>query len=90
MVHGLSQRDAAALRRTGSRYSIFAESITACLLPILLYTTDPLGRPTLGPPREGPQTEEFLRTAYQDIPMVIPAIRDFWMPQRLKQADRQA
>jgi uncharacterized protein len=60
------------------------------LLPILLYTTDPLGRPTLGPPRKGPKTEEFLRTAYQDIPMVIPAIRDFWMPQRLKQADRQA
>jgi uncharacterized protein len=60
------------------------------LLPILLYTTDPLGRPTLGPPRKGPKTEEFLRTAYHDIPMVIPAIRDFWMPQRLKQADNQA
>ena len=59
------------------------------LLPILLYCTDPLGRPMLGPPREGPQTEEFLRTAYQDIPIVIPAIRNFWMPQRLKQADRQ-
>jgi uncharacterized protein len=60
------------------------------LLPILLYTTDPLGRPTLGPPREGPEAEEFLRTTYQDIPRLIPAIRDFWMPQRLKQADRQA
>ncbi len=60
------------------------------LLPILLYTTDPFGRPTLGPPREGPETEEFLRTTYQDIPLMIPAIRDFWMPQRLRQADRQA
>ena len=59
------------------------------LLPILLYCTDPLGRPMLGPPREGPETEEFLRTAYQDIPIVIPAIRDFWMPQRLRQDDRQ-
>ncbi len=59
------------------------------LLPILLYTTDPLGRPMLGPPREGPETEEFLRTTYQDIPLVIPAIQDFWMPQRLKQAGRQ-
>ena len=59
------------------------------LLPILLYCTDPLGRPMLGPPREGPETEDFLRTAYHDIPLVIPAIRDFWMPQRLKQA-RQA
>ena len=60
------------------------------LLPILLYCTDPLGRPMLGPPRKGPETEQFLRTAYQDIPLVIPAIRDFWMPQRLKQASRQA
>ena len=60
------------------------------LLPILLYCTDPLGRPMLGPPRKGPETEQFLSTAYQDIPLVIPAIRDFWMPQRLKQASRQA
>lgn len=45
------------------------------LLPILLYCTDPLGRPMLGPPREGPETERFLRTAYHDIPLVIPAIR---------------
>ena len=58
------------------------------LLPILLYCTDPLGEPMLGPPRKGPETEEFLRTAYRDIPIVIPAIRDFWMPQRIKQADR--
>jgi uncharacterized protein len=59
------------------------------LLPILLYCTDPLGRPMLGPPREGPETQEFLRTAYQDIPILIPAIREFWMPQRLRQAGRQ-
>ena len=59
------------------------------LLPILLYCNDPLGRPMLGPPREGPETEEFLRTAFHDIPLVIPAIRDFWMPQRLKQDCRQ-
>jgi len=59
------------------------------LLPILLYCTDPLGRPMLGPPREGPETEHFLRTAYQDIPLVVPAIRDLWMPQRVKQADPQ-
>lgn len=60
------------------------------LLPILLCCTDPLGRPMLGPPRKGPETEQFIRTAYQDIPLVIPAIRDFWMPQRLKHDDRQA
>ena len=33
------------------------------LLPILLYCSDPLGRPMLGPPREGPETDQFLRTA---------------------------
>jgi uncharacterized protein len=60
------------------------------LLPILLYCTDPLGRPMLGPPREGPETEQFLRTAYQNIPLVIPAIRDFCMTQRLAQDSRQA
>jgi uncharacterized protein len=60
------------------------------ILPILLYCTDPLGQPMLGPPRKGPETEQFIRTAYHDIPLVIPAIRDFWMPQRLKKAERQA
>ena len=60
------------------------------ILPILLYCTDPLGRPMLGPPREGPETEQFLRETYHDIPLVIPAIRDFWMPQRLNQVGRQA
>ena len=60
------------------------------MLPILLYCSDPSGQPLLGPPREGPETEEFLRTAYQDIPLVLPEIRDYWMPQRLKRDDRQA
>jgi uncharacterized protein len=59
------------------------------MLPILLYCTDPLGRPMLGPPREGPETEEFLRTAYHDIPLVIPAIREYWMPQRSQAAKDQ-
>ena len=61
----------------------------ALLLPILLYCTDPLGNPLLGPPREGPETEEFGRNAYHNIPLVIPAIREFWMPQRLKEGRRQ-
>ena len=46
---------------------------------ILLYCVDPSGRPMLGPPREGPETEKFLRTAHQDIPLVVPAIREFGM-----------
>ncbi len=60
------------------------------MLPILLYCTDGLGRPMLGPPRKGPETEQFLRETYQDFPLVIAAIRDFWMPQRLKQVGCQA
>ena len=59
------------------------------MLPILLYCVDPSGRPMLGPPREGPETEEFLRTAYQDIPLVVPAIREFWMPERVREANGQ-
>jgi uncharacterized protein len=59
------------------------------LLPILLSCTDPSGAPMLGPPRKGPETEQFIRTAYQDIPRVVPAIREFWMPQRVRQAARQ-
>jgi uncharacterized protein len=43
----------------------------------------------LGPPREEPESEAFLRSAYQDIPLVIPKIRDFWMPQRVRQTKSQ-
>ncbi len=60
------------------------------MLPILLYCTNPLGRPMLGPPRQGPETEKFLRTAYHDIAVVIPAIRDYWMPQRAIAAKNQS
>jgi uncharacterized protein len=60
------------------------------LLPILLYCVDPLGRPMLGPPREEPETEAFIRSAYHDIPLVIPEIRTFWMPERLREAKGQA
>jgi uncharacterized protein len=59
------------------------------MLPILLYCTDPFDRPMLGPPREGPETEEFLRNAYHDIPLVIPEIRDYWMPKRVQDAKSQ-
>jgi uncharacterized protein len=52
------------------------------LLPILLHCTDDAGQSVLGPVRPGCQGEEFLRTAYHDIPLMVPAIRQFWMPQR--------
>jgi hypothetical protein len=31
-----------------------------------------------------------LRTAYHDIAVVIPAIRDYWMPQRVLAAKNQS
>ena len=43
----------------------------------------------LGPPRERPETEEFLRNTYHDIPLVVPAIREFFMPKRVREANGQ-
>lgn len=62
----------------------------ALMLPILLYCVDALGGPMLEPPAEGTEMHEYIRTAYHDIPIVIPAIREFWMPQRVAKARRQA
>jgi uncharacterized protein len=59
------------------------------MLPNLLYCVDPSARPMLGPPREGPETGEFLRTAYQDITRVVPAIREFWMPGLVREGNGQ-
>jgi uncharacterized protein len=47
------------------------------LLPIPLHCTDDAGHPMLGPTRPGPQAEEFLRDAYHDIPVMVPAIREY-------------
>ena len=60
------------------------------LLPILLHCTGSAGRPLFGPIRPGPAGDEFLRTAYHDIPIVVPAIREFWMPQRVREANTKA
>jgi uncharacterized protein len=38
----------------------------------------------LGPPRQGPETEQFRRTAYKDIPTVVEEMRQYWMPMRFK------
>ena len=60
------------------------------MLPILLYCVDALGGPMFEPPGESRDTHEYVRGAYHNIPIVIPAIRDFWMPQRVAEARRQA
>jgi uncharacterized protein len=59
------------------------------LLPILLYCVDPLRRPMLGPPRQGGATEAFLRPTHHDIPLVVHEIREFWVPQRVREVNRQ-
>jgi uncharacterized protein len=56
------------------------------LLPILLHCVDDHGRPMPGPPRKGRETEEFLRNAHTDIPMVVEAMRQYWMPTRYARA----
>src|SRR5580700_4333107 len=45
------------------------------LLPILLHCVDDQGRPLLGPPRKGRETEQFLRNAHTDMPHVAEAMR---------------
>ena len=56
------------------------------LLPILLHCRDDQGRPLLGPPRRGRKTRDFLRNAYADIPAVVEALRQYWMPIRYARA----
>ena len=56
------------------------------LLPILLHRVDDQGHPLLGPTRNGPKTEEFLRDAHTDIPAVVEAMRQYWMPIRYARA----
>jgi uncharacterized protein len=56
------------------------------LLPILLHCVDDHGHPMIGPPRKVPKTEEFLRHARNDIPAVVEAMRQYWMPTRYARA----
>ena len=56
------------------------------LLPILLHCLDDQGCPLLGPARKAGETEEFLRNAYTDIPAVVEAMRQYWMPTRYARA----
>jgi uncharacterized protein len=56
------------------------------LLPILLHCIDDYGRPLLGPAKKGRETEEFLRNAHADIPMVVEAMHQYWMPTRYARA----
>jgi uncharacterized protein len=48
------------------------------MLPVLIHCVDAHGRPLLGPPRKGPETEAFLKQAYTDIPVCVGGIRDHY------------
>jgi uncharacterized protein len=54
------------------------------LLPILFHCVDDQGRPMLGPPKQGADTDQFRRTAYKYIPAVVENMRQYWMPTRFK------
>jgi uncharacterized protein len=53
----------------------------ALMLPILIYYADQIGAPMVPPPN-GMDTNAYLKVAYHDIPIVVPSIREFWMPTR--------
>ena len=52
------------------------------LLPIFAHCVDDQGNPLLGPTRKGSEGKAFLRKAYTDIPAVVEAMRQYWMPTR--------
>jgi uncharacterized protein len=56
----------------------------ALLLPILAHCVADQGLPLLGPTRKGPEGKAFMRKAYTEIPTVVEAIRQYWMPIRYR------
>jgi uncharacterized protein len=56
----------------------------ALLLPILFHCADPAGRPVLDAQRRGLANPSFPRDVWRDIPTVVEAMRQFWMPTRFK------
>ena len=56
------------------------------LTPILLHSVDDQRHPLLGPTRKDPKTEAFLRDAHTDIPALVEAMRQYWMPIRYARA----
>jgi yecA family protein len=52
------------------------------LLPILFHCVDPSGRPVLDDQRRRLAAPSVAREARRDIPTVVEAMRQFWMPTR--------
>jgi yecA family protein len=56
----------------------------ALLLPILLHCVNEDGSPVLGRSLPAPSSTLLIHDAWADIPAVVEAIRQFWMPSRFK------
>jgi uncharacterized protein len=56
------------------------------LRSIQRHCVDDHGHPLIESPRKVPKTEEFLRHAHTDIPAVVEAMRQYWMPIRYARA----
>lgn len=56
----------------------------ALMLPVLFHCTDAAGQPMLPPSLRGDNTPAFAKTAWRDIPLMVEAMRQFWMPIRFK------
>jgi uncharacterized protein len=52
------------------------------LLPILSHCVDTAGHPVLGAPRHGLANPPSAQDAWRDIPPVVEALRQYWMPTR--------
>jgi yecA family protein len=52
------------------------------LAPILFHCVDDSGRPVLDIQRRGPNAPTFAQEPWRDIPTVVEALRQFWMPTR--------
>ncbi len=54
----------------------------AVLLRILVHCVDTAGRPILGATRRSLANPPFAQDARRDIPTVVEALRQYWMPTR--------
>ena len=72
--------------RLGRRCSIPATSTTDCSCPSCCTVVTIRGVRCSDRPGRGRETREFLRNAHSDIPAVVEAMRQYWMPTRYARA----
>ena len=72
--------DSATLFNT---FTALAETNHGLLSPILLHCVDDQRRPLLNLPRKSPETEQFRRTAYKEIPAAVQVPSLGWLELRV-------